>query len=76
MSHLWVREHLKFLTLLIGLFLLIMARGRMFTTSSYNFALRVEIGECDTCALSNFPRPAYTKKNYTFNFNGEGAREN
>jgi len=29
----------------------------------YDFALRVEIGESDTCSKTNFSRPAHVQKN-------------
>ena len=36
--------------------------GGGFNPPPYDFALTVEIGECDTCLQSNFTRPAHLKK--------------
>ena len=35
--------------------------GEGCSTPLYDFALRAELGECDTCPQSNFSRPAHKK---------------
>ena len=59
----------SFNPILIWLFLCNIDGGGVFSTPLHEFALRVEIGKCDTCPSFNFSRPAHLEK-LTSNFHG------